>query len=87
MTPQSPRSHGNPINRARGEAVRRALLAIARRAHSEGLPMPTRARLAPVLGCCEEQVWRHWRRLVADGAITIAPERPKHRLLILEVRP
>jgi hypothetical protein len=78
----------NTANVQRGEAVRRAILAVARQAHAKGLPMPPRRRLVEVLGVCRAQVWRHWARLIDEGAIVLSDKRTRHsRIYIKEVRP
>lgn len=78
----------NGINIARGEMVRRALLAVARHAQARGLPMPSKRQLAKVIGISEVQLWRHQARLIAEGALIISDKRTRHsRIHIQEVRP
>lgn len=75
----------NTVNIARGEAVRQALLAIARTCHDQGVLMPHRARLSAALGINPLQIWHHMRRLIITGEITITRERHR-RIRVMEVR-
>lgn len=62
----------NTTNIERGEAVRRALLAVARAAHAKDLPLPTYRRLAASLGLCSVQIHKHIQTLIGEGAITVS---------------
>jgi hypothetical protein len=57
-------------NIARGEAVRRALLAIVEARHLAGLPMPKHETLGAVLGISAPTVTRHLGLLQDEGAFT-----------------
>lgn len=75
----------NTVNIERGEAVRRALLAIARACHEQDVLIPHQRRLAAALGVNPLQVWVHMRRLVDAGEITITRERSR-RIRVQAVR-
>lgn len=64
----------NTVNIERGEAVRRALLAVARACHERDVLLPQRSRLAVALDVNPLQVWHHMRRLIVSGEIVISRE-------------
>jgi len=75
----------NAVNIERGEAVRRALLAVARVAHAQSVPLPTAETISSRIGICEEQCRRHFRRLIDDGVVVT--RRVGTRRHIEEIRP
>lgn len=75
----------NTVNIARGEAVRRALLAVARACHERDVLIPHQRRLAAALGVNPLQIWHHMRRLIIGGAIIVTRERHQ-RIRVKEVR-
>lgn len=75
----------NTVNIERGEAVRRALLSVARACHEQGVLIPHQRRLAAAIGVNPLQIWHHMRRLIVGGAIIITRER-NQRIRVMEVR-
>ena len=57
-------------NIRRGQAVRRALLAIVHARHAAGLPLPPYQKLAAAVGISASQVSRHMAVLMDAGAFT-----------------
>jgi len=68
----------------RGERIRAWLLAVARGCFQRGDPMPRIYELADFAGICEEQVARHIRRLIREGAIRT--RKTRRRRYIEEIR-
>jgi DNA-binding transcriptional regulator YhcF (GntR family) len=68
----------------RGERIRAWLLAIARGCFQRGEPMPTIPELSDFAGICDEQVARHIRRLIKEGAIRT--RKTRRRRYVEEVR-
>lgn len=71
--------------KARGEAVRGALLAIVRSRAAADLPLPTHRAMAAALGISPGQVTRHLGVLLDAGAFT--PVNHGTRIRIGELRP
>ena len=71
--------------KARGEAVRRALLAIVQARVTAGLPMPTHRTMAAALGISAPQVTRHLAVLMDAGAFSAVNH--GMRVRIEELRP
>lgn len=57
--------------KARGEAVRAALLAIVRARYAAGLPLPSNAAMGAALGLSASQVSRHMNVLMDQGAFSV----------------
>lgn len=76
----------NTTNIERGEAVRRALLAVARACYVRDVPLPAVSLISRTIGICPEQTRRHIGRLIEDGVITV--RRTRHRRFRIEsIRP
>lgn len=60
----------NTNNIQRGETIRSYLLDVARACFEQGVPMPTIPAISDAVGICDEQVARHIRRLIHEGAIS-----------------
>ena len=72
-------------NTPRGEAVRRALLAIVEARTTAGLPLPTHRTMAAALGISPGQVTRHLAVLMDGGAFT--PVNAGMHIRVEELRP
>ena len=72
-------------NIRRGQAVRRALLAIVHARHAAGLPLPAYQKLAAALGISAGQVSRHMAVLMDAGAFV--PQRAGMKTKIEGIRP
>ena len=72
-------------NTPRGEAVRRALLAIVRARAVADLPLPSHRAMAAVLGISHPQVTRHMAVLQDAGAFRVV--NAGMRVRIEELRP
>lgn len=70
----------NTVNVARGVALRRALLEIARLCQERGVPLPTVREIASAAGICPEQMRRHFRRLITDGVIEVGIRRKRRHV-------
>ena len=62
----------NHSNIARGQQVRRALLAVARECQAQGVLLPTYATLGAALGLSNPQISRHINRLLDDGVMQVS---------------